>query len=73
MASIEARLAAHGGPWVHGEAYTTSDPYLMTMMRWGKRVGVDLSRFPLISAHAERTLERPAVRRAFEAEEIVFG
>lgn len=73
FAFVEAQLEAAGGPWVHGARYTTSDPYLLTMIRWAKRVEADLSGFPHIGAHAERTLARPAVARAFEAEGIVFG
>jgi glutathione S-transferase len=73
FAFVEAQLETSGGPWVHGEGYTTSDPYLLTMARWAKRVGADMSPFPRIAAHTERALARPAVQRAFAAEEIVFG
>jgi glutathione S-transferase len=70
FAVIEDRLEP--GAWVHG-AYSTSDPYLLVMSRWAVRVGEDLTAWPRIAAHAERMLERPAVKAAFEAEGIVFG
>lgn len=52
------------GPWVMGEAYTISDPYLFTISRWLEGDGVDIKSFPKISAHHERMLERPAVQKA---------
>lgn len=73
FAFVEAQLETSGGPWVHGERYTTSDPYLLTMARWAKRVSAEMSPFPHIAEHTERALARPAVARAFEAEGIVFG
>jgi glutathione S-transferase len=70
FAQIEDRLQP--GAWVHG-AYSTSDPYLLVMARWYVRLHEDLGAFPRIAAHAERMLERPAVKAAFEVEGIVFG
>jgi glutathione S-transferase len=61
------------GSWVHGADYTTSDLYLLVMTRWLKRVGHDLNRYPALISHAERTLTRPAVQAAFEAEGIRFA
>ncbi len=56
------------GPWVMGERYTICDPYLFTMARWLESDGVLLSRFPVISAHHERMLARPAVQKALTEE-----
>jgi glutathione S-transferase len=65
---IEDRLAA-GGPYVHGEAYTSSDIYLFVFgsyLRIGDRG--DLSRLPHIQAHRARVRARPAVERTLVAE-----
>jgi glutathione S-transferase len=70
FAVIEEKLAPDA--WVHG-AYSTSDPYLLVMARWFVRIGEDLKAYPRIASHAERMLERPAVKAAFEAEGIIFG
>ena len=70
FALIEEKLAT--GPWVHGARYTTSDPYLLVMTRWLGRIGHDRGAFPRLMEHAARTLERPAVRRAFAREGIEF-
>jgi glutathione S-transferase len=56
------------GPWVHGEAYTTSDCYLYVFARWLQKPELGPERFPRVRAHLERMQERPAVSRALEAE-----
>jgi glutathione S-transferase len=54
------------GPWVHGERYTISDPYLFTLARWMKSDGVDPQRFPKILVHFETMNARSAVASAME-------
>jgi glutathione S-transferase len=56
------------GPWVMGEAYTVADPYLYTLARWLEGDGVDPSRFRKVLEHRGRMAERPAARRALDAE-----
>ena len=34
------------GPWVMGETYSISDPYLFTLAQWLEGDGVDPARFP---------------------------
>ena len=58
------RQFADGRPWVHGEQYTASDPYLFVFasyLRRGDRG--DPGRFPAIMAHRARVRARPAVER----------
>jgi glutathione S-transferase len=67
---IEDKLS-DGRTWVHGARYTTSDPYLFvysSYLQWGDRG--DASRFPLVRAHRERVLARPATQEALSAEGI---
>ena len=63
---IEREMLA--GPWVMGNAYTISDPYLFTLAQWMEGDGVDPARFPKVSAHRRRVAERAAVRKAVAAE-----
>jgi glutathione S-transferase len=56
------------GPFVFGDTYTISDPYLFTIAQWWELDGVDPSRFPKLAAHRERMRERPAVKRAIAME-----
>ena len=68
FALIEEKLA-DGRPFVHGDAYTVSDPYLFVMTRWLARDGMPgTARFPFAEAHMQRLNERPAVLRALEHE-----
>jgi glutathione S-transferase len=63
---IEKEMLA--GPWVMGETYTISDPYLFTLAQWMEVDGLDTSRYPRVMEHRLRVAERPAVRRAIAAE-----
>jgi glutathione S-transferase len=56
------------GPFVFGDTYTISDPYLFTIAQWWEPDGVEPSRFPKLAAHRERMRERPAVKRATQME-----
>ena len=51
------------GPWVMGEQFTVADGYLLTVTEWFIGDGVDLSKFPKLTAHHAATLKRPAVQR----------
>jgi glutathione S-transferase len=64
FAVVEERLAE--GPWVHGERYTTSDPYLYVMTRWLPSVGLQIADFPRAAEHASRMQARAAVIRALD-------
>jgi glutathione S-transferase len=68
FAIIEAQFA-DGRPWVHGEHYSASDPYLFVFasyLRRGDRG--DPARFPAIMSHWQRVRARPAVQRVLDAE-----
>jgi glutathione S-transferase len=56
------------GPFVFGDTYTISDPYVFTIAQWWELDGVDPARFPKLAAHRERMRGRPAVKRAIAME-----
>lgn len=58
----------YGGPWVLGNQYSVSDPYLFVMSGWLKSDGVDIARFPKVHDHYQRMLARAAVIKVLEAE-----
>ena len=67
-------MFADGRPWVHGETYSTSDPYLLVMERWLARDGFGgPDRFEGLRGHRERMNARPAVQKilAREGERII--
>lgn len=51
------------GPWVMGNQYSVADPYLHIITIWMAGDGVDLSRFPKLSAHKAAMEQRPAVKK----------
>lgn len=50
-------------PWVMGQHFTVADPYLYIITLWLAGDGVDLSRFPRISAHKAAMDQRAAVKK----------
>lgn len=63
---IEREMFA--GPWVMGDAYSISDPYLFTLAQWLEGDGVDPARFPKVFEHRQRMAGRPAVIKSLAAE-----
>jgi glutathione S-transferase len=51
------------GPWVLGEAFSTSDLYLYTIERWLAGDEVDVNRFPKVADHMRRMDVQPQVRK----------
>jgi len=67
---IDAKLAAHGGPWLLGDAYTAADPYAFVLCRWTRGMARPARSLPHIGPYLQRMLARPAVRRAFATEKL---
>ena len=68
FALIEEKLA-DGRTWVHGEAFTVSDGYLIVFTRWLERGFQRVAAgFPRTLEHRRRTEDRPAVQRALAQE-----
>ena len=63
---IEREMFA--GPWVMGDAYSISDPYLFTLAQWLEVDGVDPARFPKVFEHRQRMAARPSVIKVLAAE-----
>ena len=51
-----------------GDTFTVADGYLYNMLRWTAHTGIDLAKWPHLSAYFKRVDERPAVKAAVEAE-----
>jgi glutathione S-transferase len=51
------------GPWVMGDQFTVADAYLFTMTSWMTGDGVDLAKFPKLTAHFKRMMTIPAVQK----------
>lgn len=49
-------------PWVHGDRFSTSDPYLYRMSTWLDNDGVDINNYPKIKAHRDAMEQRQSVQ-----------
>lgn len=60
---IESKLA-DGRPFVHGDYFTITDPYLLVFSRWIDRAKLGpIDKFPLVAAHRRRIEGRPSTQK----------
>jgi glutathione S-transferase len=68
FANIDRKFS-DGRPYVHGDQYTVSDPYLLVFSRWLDRAELGpVDKFPHVAAHRKRIEARPAVQKVLAAE-----
>lgn len=68
---IEQKLQELPDLWVIGNSYSIVDAYLLVFYRWGNRLGLDMKpTFPVWTKHALALLEREAVQKVLEHEQI---
>ena len=60
-----------GKDYLLGSTFTVADAYLFTMLTWTKHVGIDLARWPVLTAYRARVAARPKVREAMIAEGLI--
>ncbi len=58
-------------PYLMGDAFTVADAYLFTLLGWCGLTGIDLMKWPVLTAYRERIAARPAVRAAMKAEGLI--
>jgi glutathione S-transferase len=63
---IDRQLA--GKQYLTGDTFTVADAYLFVVLRWSPRVGIDLAKWPNITAYLERVAARPKVQETLKAE-----
>jgi len=57
--------------YLMGNTFTVADAYLFTVLRWSGRVGVDLAKWPVLTAYTARIEQRPQVRQALKDEGLL--
>lgn len=60
-----------GKAFLLGEQFTVADGYLFTVLSWARYVGMDIGKWPVLAAYAERVMARPAVQAALKAEGLL--
>jgi glutathione S-transferase len=57
-----------GKTFLMGTTFSVADAYLFTVLRWSEHVGVDLAKWPALTAYRARVAQRPTVQEALKAE-----
>ncbi|MBB3539861.1 glutathione S-transferase [Rhizobium sp. BK399] len=59
------------GPYLTGENFTVADAYLFVCLNWSPWIAIDLRQWPMLSAFMKRVAERPRVKEALQAEQLL--
>ena len=57
-----------GDGWLVQDHFTAADSYALTFFRWGRRIGMDMRRYPAWAELVARALDRPGVATSIEQE-----
>jgi glutathione S-transferase len=60
-----------GKNYLLGNNFTVADAYLFTVLSWSGHVGLDLSKWPVLTAYHSRVAQRPKVQEALRAEGLL--
>ena len=58
-------------PYLMGDQFTIADIYLFTVLNWPRYVGLDVAKWPALTAFQKRVGGRPAVQAALVAEGLI--
>jgi glutathione S-transferase len=51
-----------------GTTFTVADAYLFTVLRWSEPLGIDLGKWPVLTAYRSHIAQRPTVQEALKAQ-----
>lgn len=54
-----------------GNTFTVADAYLFTVLSWSGHVGIDLGKWPVLTAYHSRIAQRPKVQQALKEEGLL--
>jgi glutathione S-transferase len=57
--------------YLMGDTFTVADAYLFTVLSWSAHVGIDLSKWHVLTAYQARVGHRPKVQAALKAEGLI--
>ena len=76
LANLDKKFAWLSGflkdkTYLLGNTFTVADAYLFTVLRWSDHVGVDLAKWPVLTAYKTRVEQRPKVQQALKDEGLL--
>jgi len=60
-----------GKTFLLGSTFTVADAYLFTLLSWTGHVGIDLGKWPVLSAYVSNIAQRPKVQQALKEEGLL--
>jgi glutathione S-transferase len=60
-----------GKTYLMGDIFTVADAYLFTVLSWAPGRGIDLGKWPVLSAYQSRVSQRPKVQQALKDEGLL--
>jgi len=57
--------------YLMGNAFTVADTYLFTVLSWTDHLGIDLGKWPVLTAYISRVAQRPHVQQALKEEGLL--
>lgn len=60
-----------GKSFLMGNNFTVADAYLFTLLNWPAKMGIDLSRWPVLAAYHAQIAQRPKVQQAMREEGLL--
>lgn len=60
-----------GKAFLAGNTFTVADAYLFTILNWPAHAGIDLSKWPVLTAYHSRIAQRPKVQQALKEEGLL--
>jgi len=64
-------LLSDGRDYLVNNTFSVADSYLFVVSNWSNFVGIDLARWPHVSAFVQRVSQRPAAQAAMKAEGLI--
>jgi glutathione S-transferase len=76
VANLEKKLDWLSGflaskTYLMGSTFTVADAYLFTLLTWAPGRGIDLGKWPVLSAYQSRVSQRPKVQQALKDEGLL--
>src|SRR6202522_990496 len=76
LANLEKKFAWVSGflankTYLTGGTFTVADAYLFTVLNWAPGRGIDLAKWPVLSAYQSRVSQRPKVQQALKDEGLL--